>query len=225
MARKLLLSTVCLLLVLHLTLFGATEAAEILFELPLQACANVIHVERVGDVRCTLNGTRAIFQVPQRPGGVIDEGSGLYFQWTDVREQGRSGIRCAASSNENIFVMNLRDCQCALSRMNETVDGVNKVGINVSISHCPAPQQNLVASVGFYYTNTTLIEQYYPTLPFSTEDSFNYTSMYVARPKLAELIMHFDSPPSGRGGVDSLGPHLPPSSLLHFFFCCCLVRL
>lgn len=155
------------------------QSTDFIFDLPLQACANIFYEHRTNDVSLLLNGTRAIFRVPDKPGGVIDEGSGLYFSWSDVREQGRGGKRCAPLKDEIIYAMSLTECKCNMSQVNRTENGVSTIGFEAVISGCPAPQPNLVATASFGYTNKTVIREYGPTLPFSEEEYFNYTSTYV----------------------------------------------
>lgn len=175
-------------MVLLLSSPRSAEAVAILTELPLQGCAfNYTH-DNISDVYLTLNGTRAIFNVPQQPGEPFDNTSALYFQWTDIAEFGRTTVRCAPTSNELIYSMALSLCKCTINRVNTSIDGVLKIGQEVVMHDCPAPQSNLVAKGRFTYTNVTVVEEHSQTLPHSIEPSFNYTSQYVtAKPNFDTL--------------------------------------
>ena len=104
------------------------QGVEVLFDLPIQGCLGNLAQERAGDVLLALNGTRAIFRVPHQPGGVIDESSGLYFSWTEIKEQGRRHERCAPITNDVIYAMQLKDCQCNFSRFHREESGVSTAG-------------------------------------------------------------------------------------------------
>ena len=155
------------------------RAAPIFTGFPLQGCAfNYTH-DAVADVYLTLNGSQAIFKVPQRPGEPIDNSSALYFHWTAVREQGRRAGRCAPTTNDIIYSMPLSQCQCTINRVNTSTDGVLRIGQEIVMHDCPFPQSAMVAKARFTYTNVTVVEEFNQTLPDSIETSFNYTSQYV----------------------------------------------
>ena len=166
-----------MMLVMLLCSPSPIEAVDILSALPLQGCAfNYTH-DDVSDVYLTLNGTRAIFNVPQRPGEPFNNSSALYFQWTNIlREHGRDTVRCAPTLNEVIYSLPLFQCRCTINRVNTSTDGVLKVGQEVVLHDCPSPQSDLVAKARFTYTNVTVVEEYNRTLLNSVEPSFNYTS-------------------------------------------------
>lgn len=147
--------------------------------LPLQACANTLYEARATDILLQLNGSRAAFRVPHYAGGAIDADSTLYFQWTSISEYGRTTERCAPSVNDMIYNMALSDCGCTISSITGSANGVLTTGVEMKVSNCPAPQQNVVATASFIYTNVTVIQTYNNTMPGSPADSFDYITPYV----------------------------------------------
>lgn len=155
------------------------EAFTIITELPTQPCANVFRQLEGADLIVTLNGSRTAFNAPTYPGGAYDMSSTLYFQWSDIREVGRNGIRCSNTKDTNIFVQSLHLCQCSIAPISQIANGVNTTGWNMTISQCPAPQESLIATAQVTVTNVTTSREYSPTMTGSTADAFNYTNTYV----------------------------------------------
>ena len=148
-------------------------------ELPLQACPNIMRQVQGDNILMYLNGSRGSFHAPPSPGKPFDMESSLYFQWTDVREVGRTGVRCSNSLDVPINILPLYECDCAITVVSTVANGVKKTGWEMTISGCPAPQQNLVAKAQVTTTNVTTVEIFNKTMPHSTADAFNYTSTYV----------------------------------------------
>lgn len=121
--------------------------------------------------------------------------STLYFQWSDIREVGRNGIRCSNTKDTNIFAQELHLCSCSMTAISEVVAGVNTTGWNMTISQCPAPQENLVATAQITVTNVTTTQVFNYTMAGSTADAFNYTSPYV-KPQIWPFVLTLESPSS-----------------------------
>ena len=171
------------------------EAVTVLTSLPLQGCANIFHQLEAENLLVSLNGSRIAFHAPPHAGAPYDLKSSLYFQWTDIREVGRNQAMCANSLDTVVYALQLHLCQCAILPLSEIANGVNKTGFNLTISHCPAPQENLFATAEISVTNVTVIQEYAHTMPGSTADSFNYTNTYV-QDHNSHVLSISPSPPS-----------------------------
>lgn len=159
--------------------FSSVGAVTVMNELPLQGCANIIRQLEGDNILVTLNGSRSAFHAPPYEGADYDLLSSLYFQWTDIREVGRNGAACSASLDTVVFAQNLHLCSCSITPILEVHDGATKSGWNLTISGCPSPQRDLVATAQVTVTNATFVEEFNYTMPGSTADAFNYTNAYV----------------------------------------------
>lgn len=181
MGQSRIFLTLSVLLVIFLV--GCSQAATpgVQFSpiLPPQACSQFYYEARATDVLLSLNGSRAAFKSSTFAGGEIDEESTVYFQWSDIREYGRTTQRCAPTVNDLLYSVSLSECQCTVSNITSVTQGVLRTGVELTIFGCPAPQSNVVAKASFMYTNVTVSEVYNNTMPGSPYDSFTYTSPYV----------------------------------------------
>lgn len=166
------------------------EAFTFIAELPTQPCANVFRQLEGSNLLVNLNGSRTAFNAPNYPGGPYDMASTLFFQWSDIREVGRNGIRCSNTKDQNIFVQSLYLCECSMSSISQLENGVNTTGWNMTISKCPAPQESLLATAQVTVTNVTTYREYTSTMTGSTADAFNYTSAYV-KPTRPQILLTF----------------------------------
>lgn len=173
----------------------ALSSDDFFFDLPLQACANTLYETRATDILLRLNGSQAAFSVPHYAGGPIDMDSTLYFQWSSITEYGRTTERCAPSVNTLVYNMALANCMCSISSITGATNGVLTTGVELTVSNCPAPQQNVLATASFVYTNVTVVETYNNTMPGSPFDSFDYVSPYVQAHNLQDSQFAMAGPP------------------------------
>lgn len=185
--RNLLILALCIVL-----LASSSLAADFISSLPLQGCSGVIVPLESERILVQFNGTRMAFHAPDTPGGPFDYTSGLYFQWTDVRELLRSetgGVK--AEENEIIAIQALSGCQCSFAAINNVTNGILEQGVETTISNCDS-NPTMLAKAFVTVSNETWFETHGPTMEYSSLEYFNYTHPYVQVQKRSYMRLVFD---------------------------------